>query len=86
MKMGKKYTYEISFLAKVRMNFTIELEADSLEQADKTAKEILHNNVVNYESDEGNVRSSVDYDSGITQLGKATLTRDNCCIDSADPE
>ena len=83
--MGK-YAYEISFLAKVRMNFTIELEADSLEQADKTAKEILHNNVVNYESDEGNVWSSVDYGSGITQLGKATLTRDNCCIDSADPE
>lgn len=73
-------------MAKVRMNFAIELEADSLEQADKAAKEILHSNVVNYESDEGNVQPSVDYDSGITQLGKATLTRDNCCIDSADPE
>ena len=81
-----KFNYEISFLAKVRMNFAIELEADSLGQADEAAKEILHNNVVNYESDEGNVESSVDYDSGITQLDKATLTRGNCCIDSADPE
>jgi len=81
-----KYNYEISFMAKARLNFGVELEADSVEQADKAAKEILHNNVVNYESDEGNVWSSVDYDSGITQLGKATLTRDNRCIDSADPE
>ena len=83
--MGK-YTYEISFLAQVTMNYGIELEADSEEQADKAAKEILHNNVVNYESDKGNVWASVDYDSGITQLGKATLTRGNRCIDSADPK
>ena len=82
----EKYTYEISFLAKVRLNFGIELESDSLEQADKAAKEILHNNVVNYESDDGNAWSSVDYDSGITQVGTATLTRGNRCIDSADPE
>lgn len=82
----EKYTYKISFLAQATINFDIELEADSVEQADEAAKEILHNNVVNYESDEGNVWSSIDYDSGITQLGKATLSRGNLCIDSADPK
>ena len=82
----EKYNYKISFLAQVTMDFDIELEADSEEQADKAAKEILHNNVVNYESDNGNVLSSVDYDSGITQVGTATLTRGNRCIDSVDPK